>query len=149
MSATNQLSSKFLSVVIVLGSLVFKVPQIVVIIQQKTAQGLSYPSMILEIILMMICVGYSYHFSYPITTYLEFWIILTQCYIILFLAYYYRTIDLERFTIATGICLTLGLIYALDLIPEILYIFNELLIAVIRRLQSSPSGCEVFTPDLR
>ena len=60
------------------------------IVKGKSAAGLTYSSMILEILMVTMVVGYNQHYSYPLSTYGEAIIILVQCYIILYLAWNYK-----------------------------------------------------------
>lgn len=102
----------------------------------KTAAGLSYPSMFSEILLLTISVGYSMHFGYALTTYAEVGVILVQCYIVMFLAYRYKQISFFQFISAASLCLTVLSLYVLDVVPEQVYSSNQLIISGLSNLRN-------------
>lgn len=144
----NIVISKGLSVGIVVGSFSLKVPQIMTMMKYKTATGLAYSSMVSETLLMVLSTGYNYHFGYPLTTYAEAIIILIQCLIILFLAFQYGQITFPQFAGAYAISLGLLSLYFLDLVPEQVYVSNQLISIALSRLPLNFSHYLPSAPNL-
>jgi mannose-P-dolichol utilization defect protein 1 len=88
-SCVTLLISKLLGYAIILISFNFKVPQIRNMLQTKSAEGLSYVSIYLELFIMLLSVLYSIHYNNPLSTYGENIIILIQNLIILILTWRY------------------------------------------------------------
>ncbi|CAH7671542.1 hypothetical protein PPACK8108_LOCUS6953 [Phakopsora pachyrhizi] len=70
--------SKALSLIIVFGSSIVKVPQIIKIIRSRSARGLSLISFLLDTSALIIIVGYNYRHEFPITTYGESFLLFVQ-----------------------------------------------------------------------
>lgn len=70
--------SKFLSLAIVVGSGIVKVPQIIKILQSKSARGLSLTGFILDSLGLIIIVCYNYRHDFPFSTYGESFLLLIQ-----------------------------------------------------------------------
>lgn len=70
--------SRALSLAIVLGSAVVKIPQIFKILKSKSARGLSLSSFILDTLGLIIIVGYNYRHDFPISTYGESFLLFIQ-----------------------------------------------------------------------
>ncbi|WAQ84461.1 hypothetical protein PtA15_5A31 [Puccinia triticina] len=70
--------SKFLSLAIVFGSGIVKVPQIIKILQSKSARGLSLVGFLLDSLGLVIIVCYNYRHDFPISTYGESFLLLIQ-----------------------------------------------------------------------
>jgi len=105
-----------------------KVPQIMTMITKKTAVGLSFPSMLSEILLLVISIGYNLHYGYALTTYAESAIILVQNFVILYLAFKFHQVSFVQFAIGFLAGLSLLAAYVLDLVPEQIYLSNQLII---------------------
>ncbi|KAG0148228.1 hypothetical protein CROQUDRAFT_41757 [Cronartium quercuum f. sp. fusiforme G11] len=76
--------SKALSLAIVTGSGVVKIPQIFKILRSKSARGLSLSSFILDTIGLIIIVGYNFRHEFALSTYGESFLLLIQNVIIMF-----------------------------------------------------------------
>ncbi|POW01193.1 hypothetical protein PSHT_12656, partial [Puccinia striiformis] len=61
--------SKFLSLAIVIGSGIVKIPQIIKIIHSKSARGLSLISFLLDSLGLVIIVSYNFRHDFPFSTY--------------------------------------------------------------------------------
>jgi len=83
------LISKTLGYAIVTGSLILKVPQILKIVSNKSAESISISSIILETIGFTITLLVSYILKYPFSTYGESFFILIQSIILLILVLKY------------------------------------------------------------
>ncbi|KAH6575787.1 hypothetical protein BASA50_000730 [Batrachochytrium salamandrivorans] len=84
------LLSKGLSIGIVGGSAILKVPQIINIVASGSAEGLSFASVFIETLAIAITVAYNYRLSNPFSTYGEGVFVNMQNIIILFLILGYR-----------------------------------------------------------
>jgi mannose-P-dolichol utilization defect protein 1 len=97
-SCITLLISKLLGYAIILVSFNFKVPQIRNMYKAKSAEGLNYLSVYMEIFLMLLSVLYSVHYNNPLSTYGENIIILAQNIIILLLTWEYSTTKVSPFS---------------------------------------------------
>ncbi|PLW20266.1 hypothetical protein PCANC_07430 [Puccinia coronata f. sp. avenae] len=70
--------SKFLSLAIVAGSGIVKVPQIIKILQSRSARGLSLTGFLLDSLGLVIIVCYNYRHEFPFSTYGESFLLLIQ-----------------------------------------------------------------------
>ncbi|EFP81424.2 hypothetical protein PGT21_032712 [Puccinia graminis f. sp. tritici] len=70
--------SKFLSLAIVFGSGIVKVPQIIKILQSRSARGLSLAGFLLDSLGLVIIVCYNYRHDFPFSTYGESFLLLIQ-----------------------------------------------------------------------
>ena len=91
--------------------------------------------MILEILMITMVVGYNLHYSYPLSTYGEAIIILVQCYLIFFLAWHYKQLDNLKFFGGSVVALGMLGLYITDFMPEPIYVYNQLIILVLGRLE--------------
>ena len=87
--------SKLLSYIIIAGSLMFKVPQIIKIISAKSTKGISALALIIETLSLLITTSYSYRSEFPLSTYAEMPIVFIQNLILLSLISYYQMKQLE------------------------------------------------------
>jgi len=85
------LLSKVLGYLIIAGAFIVKVPQIVKILRNKSAAGLSNSMFILELIILTISSVYGYTNKFPFSTYGETIIVAVQNVIIVFLVFHYQT----------------------------------------------------------
>ncbi|XP_048452499.1 solute carrier family 66 member 3 isoform X2 [Rhincodon typus] len=69
---------------------VLKVPQIITVISAKTARGLSVRSLLLELIGFSIFLTYQTYYGYPLTTYLEYPVLILQDVILLMCVLFYN-----------------------------------------------------------
>jgi len=83
------LLSKFLGFAIILGSVGLKVPQIIKILNAKSAQGLALSSVLLELIGYLFTMAYSFRKGFPFSTYGETTFISIQNLVILVLIFWY------------------------------------------------------------
>lgn len=70
--------SKALSLAIVVGSGVVKIPQILKIFRSRSARGLSLTSFILDTAGLIIIVGYNYRHEFAISTYGQLYLLFLQ-----------------------------------------------------------------------
>lgn len=70
--------SRFLSLAIVFGSGIVKVPQIIKILRSKSTRGLSLTSFLLDSLALIIIVSYNYRHDFPFSTYGESFLLLIQ-----------------------------------------------------------------------
>ena len=82
--------SKVLGYAIILGSFGYKVPQILAVVQSRSATGLSLAAMELDVFVFLAALGYSLRQDLPISAYGEQATVLFQNIILLLLARYYR-----------------------------------------------------------
>ncbi|GCC23915.1 solute carrier family 66 member 3 isoform X1 [Chiloscyllium punctatum] len=69
---------------------VLKLPQIITVISAKTARGLSVRSLLLELIGFLIFLTYQTYYEYPLTTYLEYPVLIVQDVILLMCILFYN-----------------------------------------------------------
>ncbi|XP_060709453.1 solute carrier family 66 member 3 isoform X2 [Hemiscyllium ocellatum] len=69
---------------------VLKLPQIITVISAKTARGLSVRSLLLELIGFLIFLTYLTYYEYPLTTYLEYPVLIVQDVILLMCILFYN-----------------------------------------------------------
>lgn len=137
--------SKALSIGILLGSFSLKVPQIMTMVKGKTAQGLSFPSMVMEILLLTLSIGYNLHYGYPVTAYAENVVILFQAYVIFYLAWQYKRVHSNNFFVGAGLGLVVLIMFLTDQMPEEVYVYNQLLVIGLSRLVVISSGIALAT----
>eukprot|EP01083_Nonionella_stella_P020431 56652_1 len=90
--------SKLLSVGIILGAMLYKVPQIIKITSSQSAEGISVLALSIQTLSCVITTSYSYRSLFPFSTYGELPIVFIQNIIILVLIYYYQQTDTKKFT---------------------------------------------------
>jgi len=95
---------------IILGSLGVKVPQIMKIAQNKSAEGLSMAMFILELVGYSIAVAYNYSKEYPFSTYGENLFVAVQNILILYYIFKYTTNDYTE--LVAIVAVLLGFFYA-------------------------------------
>jgi hypothetical protein len=81
--------SKLLGIAIILGALFVKVPQIKNILQARSAQGIALSTMVLELVVFLNTIAYSYRHGYPFSTYGEGVFISLQNLVIIYLIFEY------------------------------------------------------------
>ncbi|XP_054853541.1 solute carrier family 66 member 3 [Eublepharis macularius] len=73
----------------ILGCAVLKLPQGLVLLATKSARGLSLESLVLELSGFLVCLRYQSYYSYPLSTYVEYPIIIAQDVILLLFVLHY------------------------------------------------------------
>ncbi|XP_077166880.1 solute carrier family 66 member 3 isoform X2 [Paroedura picta] len=68
---------------------VLKLPQGIALLAAKSARGLSLESLVLELSGFLVCLRYQSYYSYPLSTYVEYPIIIAQDAILLLLVLHY------------------------------------------------------------
>jgi len=81
--------SQLLGYAIIAGSLILKVPQIMKIVNAKSAEGISLSSVLLELTSMMFTMAYCFRFGHPFSTFGESVFISMQNLVIVLLIFYY------------------------------------------------------------
>jgi len=95
--------SKLLGYLIIAGSLILKVPQILKIVGAKSAEGISLSSVILELFGFLISCAYSFRKGFPFGTYGESAFIIVQNLIIIYLIFFYgQGVNIQFFAITFG-----------------------------------------------
>eukprot|EP00195_Chlamydomonas_chlamydogama_P005418 CAMPEP_0202892850 /NCGR_PEP_ID=MMETSP1392-20130828/2526_1 /ASSEMBLY_ACC=CAM_ASM_000868 /TAXON_ID=225041 /ORGANISM="Chlamydomonas chlamydogama, Strain SAG 11-48b" /LENGTH=234 /DNA_ID=CAMNT_0049576957 /DNA_START=131 /DNA_END=836 /DNA_ORIENTATION=- len=97
------LISKLLGYAIMAGACITKLPQIQVVLKNKSAEGLSALSFELEALCLIIHTGYGYIKGLPFNTYGEAAILCIQSLILLFLVYKYARLSTARAALSTSI----------------------------------------------
>jgi len=87
------LISKLLGLLIIAGSLILKVPQILKIVNAKSARGLALTTVLLELTCLLFTMSFSYRQGFPFGTYGETVFVSIQNLVIIFLIYVYGTGD--------------------------------------------------------
>lgn len=103
-------------------------------VKHKTAEGLNFSSMVMDILLLTLSVGYNLHFEYPLTAYAENVVILVQNYIIFYLSWKFNRIESNNFFVGSGIGIVVLLLFLAGCMPEEVYLYNQMLVAVLSRL---------------
>jgi len=124
--------SKVLGLGMVCGGAILKVPQIIKILLSKSTKGISVTSYFLEILALLISISYNVRFGYPFTTWGEFPFMAIQCFIVLFLIYFFKKSKKN-------------LIFLLSPILILLIIFNKTFIndSLLKILQTCTVGITI------
>ena len=109
--------SKFLGYVMIVGSSMMKVPQIITIIKGKTGEGISLIMMTVEVFLYAISFNYQYCSGFAISTYFEYFFLLVQDIIICLLIIYYAQQFTPKFYAVAGAFVVFFLSGFVGLIP--------------------------------
>ncbi|MBW0503621.1 hypothetical protein O181_043336 [Austropuccinia psidii MF-1] len=109
--------SKLISLTIVLGSGIVKLPQIIKIIKLKSARGLSLSSYWLDSFGHIIIIAYNYRHEFPVTTYGESFLLLIQNLIIINLIIVLANHSMSRLLSLFVISIPIGLL-TLTLVPN-------------------------------
>lgn len=109
--------SKGLGYGILMGSLLIRVPQILLILRSKSVEGLSLLSELLMIIAVFGSVSYGYHRQFPISTYGDSYFLFIQNVIILLLILLYQKKTFSLF-ISLLILVTLPALLFMDMLSE-------------------------------
>ena len=96
-ACVSAILSSFLSFGIILGSLFFKIPQILEIISTKSAKGLTPLSQYIELFSQQCNITYYYYLSYPLQNYGENLSSTAQSLIIFLLSYMYKGMNTITF----------------------------------------------------
>ncbi|EKE42871.1 hypothetical protein ENUP19_0052G0016 [Entamoeba nuttalli] len=111
------LVSKFLGYVIVTFSMIMKVPQILSIYNAKTGYGVSLQSVTIETFLYAISFNYHYQNNFPLSTYFDYFFLLTQDIIIILLIVYYANKFTSMFYTLACIFVSFFLVLFFGLFP--------------------------------
>lgn len=109
-------------------------------ISNNTAEGLSFSSMINELLLGVMTIGYNLHYQYPVSAYAENIAIIIQNFFILYLSWKFGQVKDNNFFGGSVVILTALTLYLTDRMPEEVYLYNQLLIAIMCTLISPRSG---------
>lgn len=138
------LLSKTLSLGIMFGSFSLKVPQLITMIKGSTAKGVSFSSLYFEIMCMILTIGYSFHFGFAITTYAETIIITFQNLIILTLSMVYKEVNFFKFFIGFSTSVGFLALFVLDVLPDQVYVYNQLIVLVLTVLSKVPQILKII-----
>jgi hypothetical protein len=89
--------SKLLGTLVILGGVGFKVPQILKIQKNKSAEGIAISQYALELLISANTLSFNYHIDAPFSTYGESFFILLQNVVIVFQIAYYRSFSAVGF----------------------------------------------------
>ncbi|RMZ95174.1 mannose-P-dolichol utilization defect 1, partial [Brachionus plicatilis] len=118
--------SKGLGYGILLGSLMLRVPQILIILRAGNAKGISLISEVLGLLAVFGSMAYGYYKSFPIAAYGDTYSLYIQGCIILFMVLFYQNQKIQLFLSIIVISLVTGLQFA-NMIPgQIIYLLNTL-----------------------
>eukprot|EP00292_Cryptomonas_paramecium_P009849 CAMPEP_0113690130 /NCGR_PEP_ID=MMETSP0038_2-20120614/17594_1 /TAXON_ID=2898 /ORGANISM="Cryptomonas paramecium" /LENGTH=264 /DNA_ID=CAMNT_0000611369 /DNA_START=6 /DNA_END=800 /DNA_ORIENTATION=- /assembly_acc=CAM_ASM_000170 len=92
--------SKFLGTLVILGGVAFKVPQILKIAKNKSAEGIALSQYALELLISANTLSFNYHINAPFSTYGESVFILLQNIVIVFQIGYYQKISVVSFVLS-------------------------------------------------
>ncbi|KAF9365802.1 hypothetical protein BGX34_008262 [Mortierella sp. NVP85] len=95
--------SKGLGIGIVAGGAIVKIPQIIKIVQARSAQGVSFSSYFLETLASVIALAYNVRQGHPISTYGETFFVTIQNLIIIALMLHYSGRNTTAFTVTTSL----------------------------------------------
>jgi len=116
------LISKLLGTAIIAGSLIIKVPQIIKILGAKSAKGINFASVILELVGLLFTLAYSYRKGFPFSTYGETAFISVQNFVILYLIFAYgQDVGFSQLITTFVIYFTTAFLFLVnpgDLVPE-------------------------------
>jgi mannose-P-dolichol utilization defect protein 1 len=112
--------SKGLGIGIVIGGSIMKVPQVMLILNAKSARGLSLPAYILETLSYAITLAYSYRNGFPFSTYGEnFFLTLQNTLITLLIINYSHAHSRDNSTKLTVACMsTAAAAFSLYILPK-------------------------------
>ena len=99
-----EMFSQFLGYIIISGSALFKIPQVVRIVQHKRSKGISLSMFALETVGMLLSLAFSIRSNFPISTYGETYFIVAQNLMILFcMSLYDEVPPMHRLIVAMAI----------------------------------------------
>ncbi|KAF8628190.1 hypothetical protein AX15_004052 [Amanita polypyramis BW_CC] len=111
--------SKGLGIGIVVGGSIMKVPQILLIVKDRSARGISLPAYILETLSYAITLVYSFRNNYPFSTYGENFFLAIQNVVIVFLIVSYTPRVSNKFQkLVTALVATVASLGLLYIIPD-------------------------------
>ena len=93
--------SNSLSLAIVSLSLIYKIPQILKIIEKKSSRGMSWFSVFLDIVSLSCTIGYFFTLNFPLMNYGEMISNIIQTEIIFVIIYFYKGLTTKKFLITT------------------------------------------------
>ena len=115
-TCVKKMVSKVLSIAIIAGAGILKVPQIVGIVRSKSIEGLAAESFYLEAISLTASVMYSWKQGYPLTTYGESIIINAQVFVLILLVWVYakpKVLASRRVSLMVGYGFAVALMHSL------------------------------------
>ena len=141
--------SKGLGYGILLGSLMLRIPQILIILRAGNAKGISVISEVLSLIAVFGSMSYGYYKNFPIAAYGDTYSLYVQGCIILLMVLYYQNQKTQLFLSFIMISVATGLQFS-NMIPgDIIYLLNTLslflsvfskLIQALENLRNSSTG---------
>ncbi len=130
------------------GSFGLKLPQILTMVRNKSAAGLAYSSLLIEIVSLTMGSGYNIHYGYPYSTFAETIIVLFQSHIIFFLAFLYGQVSLPKYAIGAGLTILEAYLFLADKMPEQVYVYNQMIIFVLGNFDINTSTLIQNSSDL-
>lgn len=118
--------SKGLGYGILLGSLMLRIPQILIILRAGNAKGISLISEILSLIAVFGSMSYGYYKNFPIAAYGDTYSLFVQGCIILFMVLFYQNQKIQLFLSFLIITIATGLQFSNMIPEEIIYLLNTL-----------------------
>ena len=109
------LVSKGLSMVIILGAFLLKVPQIRALLKARSSEGLTFTMFASETFVFALSAVFGLRSNFPLSTYLENWVVLAQVVVICLLILHYQK---KTFSSALYVAaLASGLFYLINVAP--------------------------------
>mmetsp|Transcript_13542 Transcript_13542/g.26751 ORF Transcript_13542/g.26751 Transcript_13542/m.26751 type:complete len:266 (-) Transcript_13542:307-1104(-) len=118
-SCSSLFLSKALSLIVLLGGMFFKVPQITKIMKNKSASGVSLSQFCMEICVSAITLSFNYHIGAPFTTYGESFFILLQNLVLVSQVSYYMNLGLPRVLVGAASYVSLLVFLFSDLARDV------------------------------
>jgi mannose-P-dolichol utilization defect protein 1 len=110
------LVSKGLSLLIIVGSFVLKLPQILALLKARNSEGLTFTMFGSETFIFCVAAAYGMRMGFPASTYFENWVILAQTVVIVALMFHYKGQQAAAGVFIAGVALFLGaLLFVLPL----------------------------------
>jgi len=114
--------SKLLSFGIIGGSLLYKAPQIIKILNAGSVEGLSLSSYYFQLMMVLITIGYNLHLHAPISTYAENISVMVQTAIIIVLYWKFSPKTTLGCVLGSiGLFSGIGAVMYMDILPDVVY----------------------------
>lgn len=84
----------------------------------------------MELLLGVMTIGYNLHYQYPVSAYAENIAIIIQNFVILYLSWKYKQVASNDFFVGSFVVIAALSLYLTDRMPEEVYLYNQVLIAI-------------------
>jgi len=120
--------SKGLSLGVIFGALVLKVPVIISMTKNQSAAGLSFAANFTEFIAFICTFGYNFHYGYTASTYIENVFLAIEVLIVITLMWKFKGISFVEFSISWIFAIGLTYGFLANKLPEAFYPWNATLL---------------------